>query len=172
MIIALAGLPGTGKTTVAALLAAELGASHLAVDDADAAMLAAGIDATQPTGLAAYVVIEQIARRQLEAGRPVVIDAVNDAPEARQQWRDLARATSTPLRWVEIHLADEAEHRRRLEQRVRALPGAFPEPTWASVVERRARLAAWDEPRHVIDASAAPSSAVAAIVRALRATTG
>ncbi|QCR19735.1 AAA family ATPase [Agrococcus sp. SGAir0287] len=168
MLVVLAGLPGTGKTTIAAALAAEVGATLASVDDAEAAMLAAGIDAAQPTGLAAYVVVEQLARRQLVAGRDVVVDAVNDAPEARDQWRALAATTGVELRWVEVRLADEAEHRRRLAERTRDLPGGFPEPSWASVVARRAALEAWDEPRIVVDARQDAVASVAAIRDALR----
>jgi len=167
MLIVLAELPGTGKTTIASALATELAATHASVDDAESAMLAAGIAAEQPTGLAAYVVVEQLARRQLEAGRHVVVDAVNDAPAARQQWRDLAAATAADLRWVEVRLADEAEHRRRLDERDRRLPGRFPEPTWSSVGARRAAFDAWDEPRIVLDAAEDPARSVALVLRAL-----
>ena len=168
MLIAFAGLPGTGKTTIAAALAAELGATHASVDDVESAMLAAGVDAGQPTGLAAYVVVEQLARRQLEAGRDVVVDAVNDAVEAREQWRMLATTTGATLRWVEVRLVDEDAHRRRLAERVRALPGDFPEPTWASVAGRRGALAAWHEPRIVVDATNDVATSVATILDALR----
>lgn len=167
MLIVLAGLPGTGKSTIAAQLASELAATHASVDDVESAMLAAGIDGAQPTGLAAYVVVEQLARRQLLAGRHVVVDAVNDAPAARQQWRDLAASMSVDMRWVEVRLADEAEHRRRLDGRARALPGDFPEPTWSSVVARRGAFDAWDEPRIVLDAAEDPARSVAEVLRAL-----
>lgn len=167
MLIVLAGLPGTGKSTIAALLATELAATHASVDDAEAAMLAAGVAADQPTGLAAYVVVEQLARRQLLAGRHVVVDAVNDAPAARQQWRDLAASTDVELRWVEVRLADEGEHRHRLEARKRALPGDFPEPTWPSILERRAAFDAWQESRIVLDAAEDPARSVAIVLRAL-----
>lgn len=167
MLIAFAGLPGTGKTTIASALASELAATHASVDDTESSMLAAGIDAGQPTGLAAYLVVEQMARRQLVAGRHVVVDAVNDASQARAQWHDLAASTGAALRWVEVRLADEAEHRRRLDERIRSLPGAFPEPEWASLVARRAALDAWTESRIVVDAADDPARSVAAVLRAL-----
>ena len=47
MLIVLAGLPGTGKSTIAAQIASELAATHASVDDVESAMLAAGIDDLQ-----------------------------------------------------------------------------------------------------------------------------
>lgn len=90
MLIAMAGLPGSGKSAVAGEVARALGCAVLSVDPIEAAMWRAGIGHDQPTGLAAYVVAEELAREQLLIGNDVVVDAVNDVEPARQQWRSLA----------------------------------------------------------------------------------
>lgn len=116
-LVAMAGLPGSGKSTIAGLLAARLGSTVVSVDPIEAAILAAGIDAGQPTGLAAYLVAETIAGESLEAGRTVVVDAVNAVEPARLAWRDLAERTGARLRVIEVACLDEALHAERLAKR-------------------------------------------------------
>jgi hypothetical protein len=49
----------------------------LSLDPIEAALVRAGIDRSQPTGLAAYVVAAALADRQLELGLTATIDASN-----------------------------------------------------------------------------------------------
>ncbi len=153
MLIVMAGLPGSGKSTIADALARALGCAVLSVDPVEAAMWRAGVARVQPTGLAAYVVVDALAEHQLALGHNVIVDAVKDAAEAREQWRALAARTQVPLRFIEVSCGDEAEHRRRLRARRRGIAG-MPEPSWESVVARRAGFAAWSDPRLVLDARA------------------
>ena len=146
----MAGLPGSGKSAVATGLGAALPAPVLSVDPVEAAMWRAGVDRAQPTGLAAYYVVEALAAEQLAAGGSVVVDAVNDVAEARRQWVDLAHRSSVPLRFVEVTCTDHALHRHRLESRRRRLEG-FGEPSWESVQSRRESWARWHHERLVLD---------------------
>lgn len=150
MLIALCGLPGAGKSVLADDLGRRTGWPVLSVDPVEHALQVAGIARDQPTGLAAYVVVEALADRLLRLGQRAVVDAVNDAEEARGQWTGLARRHGRPCRFVEVVCSDPVEHRRRLESRVRDL-GDFAEPTWESLAPRRARLVAWTGQRVVID---------------------
>lgn len=151
MLIALCGLPGAGKSVLADDLGRRTGWAVLPVDPVEHALHVAGIARDQPTGLAAYVVVEELADRLLRLGQTVVVDAVNDVEEARGQWSGLAGRHDGECHFVEVVCADQAEHRRRLESRVRDL-GDFPEPTWNSLAERRVRLEAWTGERIVVDA--------------------
>ncbi len=146
----LGGLPGAGKSALAEDLRTALPAVVLSVDPVENAMYRAGIEHTQPAGLAAYVVVEAMAEPALRAGQSVVIDAVNAAVEARRQWRELAARAGVRLVEIEIICSDPAEHRRRLESRHRGLTEVA-EPTWDSLGPRREDLAAWNEPPLVID---------------------
>ncbi|GEA86776.1 AAA family ATPase [Cellulomonas cellasea] len=149
MLIAMAGLPGAGKSAVADAVGRALDATVLSVDPVEAAMWRAGVGRDQPTGIAAYVVVEAVARHQLALGRTVVVDAVNAVDEARGQWRDLARITGVPLHFVEVVCSDAALHRERLEGRRRDIEG-FAEPTWESVEQVRREYAPWvDAPLRV-----------------------
>ncbi|MGJ6981564.1 AAA family ATPase [Aestuariimicrobium soli] len=163
MLVAMAGLPGSGKSTVAEELARELGCALLSVDPIEAAMWRAGVDRAQPTGLAAYVVAEAVAREQLVLGNAAIIDAVNDVEPARQQWVALAAELGVPLAFVEVVCSDADEHRRRLAERQRGIDG-FPEPTWESVLERSEAFRAWQGERLRVD-SMRPLGDNVAVVR-------
>lgn len=146
----MAGLPGSGKSALAEAVARELGCALLSVDPIEAAMWRSGIARSQPTGLAAYVVAEDLAREQLLVGNDAIIDAVNDVPEAREQWVALAAEVGVPLAFVEVHCSDPSVHERRLRERRRGLVG-FPEPTWESVRARQAGLDSWSDRRLRLD---------------------
>lgn len=149
-MLVMAGLPGSGKSSVAAEVARVLGCALLSVDPIEAAMWRSGIARDQPTGLAAYVVAEDLAREQLRLGNDVIIDAVNDAQQARDQWLSLSAEVGRPVAFVEVFCSDESVHRRRLAERRRAIAG-FPEPTWESVVARREGFHTWDGERLQLD---------------------
>ncbi|GAA4368216.1 AAA family ATPase [Agromyces bauzanensis] len=144
-LVVMAGLPGAGKSTIAEIVGARLGATVVSVDPIESAILRAGIDADQPTGLAAYLVAEQIAEKELESGRTVIVDAVNAAEAARLQWRDLADRTDVRLRVIEVVCSDERLHRDRLEKRERGLPH-LDETTWRAVEQSLEGYAAWSGP--------------------------
>lgn len=109
-------------------------------------MWRAGVGREQPTGLAAYVVVEVLAKEVLRLGQTVIVDAVNDAPEARQQWERLGAEP----RYIEVICSDQALHRERLERRRRGIAG-FDEPTWSQVEERRKNFEAWHGERFTVD---------------------
>ncbi|WP_432523353.1 AAA family ATPase [Kineococcus sp. SYSU DK006] len=150
LLVVVCGLPGAGKSALADALGRALPAPVLSVDPVEAALWRAGIGREQPTGLAAYAVAQELAGRVLALGQAVVADAVNDAPQARAAWADLARTRGARCRFVEVRCPDEQLHRRRLETRVRDLDG-FPEPAWEAVQRRRAAFADWTGERLVAD---------------------
>ena len=117
MLAVMVGLPGTGKSTLAEVLAGRLEYSVIPVDPIEAAILRAGIDAGQPTGLAAYLVAETLAEMALKADHNVIIDAVNAVNPAREQWVNLAARIGEPIRFIEVVCTDEALHRSRLTGR-------------------------------------------------------
>lgn len=163
MLLVFAGRPGTGKTTLAGLLAAELRAAVVRVDAVEAAIVRSGL-AAHPLGPVGYVVAHEVAAGCLRAGTPVVVDAVNPVAEARAGWTALAAATGVPLRVVEVEVSDAARHRHRVEQRRSDLPG-LAVPTWEQVTG--GGYQPWDEardgPRLLVDNVGEPADAAARI---------
>jgi predicted kinase len=150
VLIVMAGLPGSGKSLISYGIAKALWAPVLSVDPIEAAMIRAGVDPAEPVGLAAYVVVEAVARDLLELGQSVIVDAVNAVEPARRMWRDLAEATDVPLRFIEVVCSDAQLHRTRLEGRDRGERAAH-EPTWPEVERRQAEYERWRDARLVLD---------------------
>ncbi|MGD7789387.1 AAA family ATPase [Propionibacteriaceae bacterium Y1700] len=144
-LIVLAGVPGTGKTTLSRALVAELGGVVLRVDAVENAL------AGHEVGALGYEICHLLAGQALALGATVVVDAVNPVPEARRGWRSLADDHDTPITMIETVLPDESEHRRRVEERRPDLPDQEL-PTWSEVHRNHV---AWDEdrdgPRTVVD---------------------
>ena len=150
MVLAVfAGLPGVGKSTLAARVAAELPAAVLAVDTVDFTLQR--YDVTEPRpGFAAYGVVAALAEVQLRIGHSVIIDAVNPVRAARQLWVDLADRMAVPLRVVEVVCGDDAEHRRRVQARYAARDHDGV-PDWVRVLDRQAEYEPYLGPRLVVD---------------------
>jgi predicted kinase len=125
------GRPGTGKTTLARLTAAELRAAYLRIDAIEAAILRSGL-AEPPLGPVGYQVAHEIAEACLRGGAPVVVDGVSPVAAARAGWRALADEVGTTLSVIEVAVTDRAEHRRRVETRTSDVEGLVV-PTWAQV---------------------------------------
>ena len=146
----MAGLPGTGKSTVAQQLRERLGYPVVSVDQIESAVLSAGIDSDQPTGLAAYLVAETLAGNVLESDRSIIVDAVNAVSPAREQWVSLAARHGSALTFIEIICSDPVVHRERLEARSRDLPHVS-EPTWHAVEQSLDEYDEWVGPSAAVD---------------------
>ena len=150
MLIAMAGLPASGKSSIAAGVGGALSYPVVSVDPIEAALRRSGIDRAQPTGLAAYLAAEAVADGILALGQTVIVDAVNAVEPARQQWRALASRRRARLAVIEVVCSSTDLHRRRLAERHRGIEG-FEEPTWDDVERVRAEYEPWDDRRLILD---------------------
>jgi len=146
----MAGLPGTGKSTIAQQIRERLGYPLVSVDQIESAVLSAGIDSDQPTGLAAYLVAETLAGNVLESDRSIIVDAVNAVNPAREQWVSLAARHGSALTFIEVICSDPVVHRERLEARKRDLPHVS-EPTWHAVEQSLDEYDEWVGPSAAVD---------------------
>lgn len=146
-LIILAGLPASGKSTIARELARRTGAQWLRVDSMDQAIWASG---TAPDDLRdwTYRAAQAVAADNLALGRDVIADCVNDWREAREGWSACGRRAGAELVWLEIVCSDPDEHRRRVETRVSDVAG-LRLPDWNAVVGRDYQP--WDRERVTID---------------------
>jgi predicted kinase len=146
-LIALAGLPGVGKSSIARHLAQRIGAVWLRIDSMDQAIWASG---TAPSDLFdwTYRAAQAIASDNLSFGRDIVADCVNDCQDARDGWEAAASRAGVAIIWLEVVCGDPIEHRRRIERRSSDIVG-LNLPDW-NAVEARA-YDEWNRDRLVID---------------------
>ncbi|UPJ50847.1 ATP-binding protein [Bradyrhizobium sp. 200] len=146
-LIALAGLPGVGKSSIARHLARRSGAIWLRIDSMDQAIWASG---TAPSDLFdwSYRAAQAIAADNLALGLDVIADCVNDCREAREGWETAAQRTGAEIKWLEVVCSDPVEHRRRIETRSTDIMG-LALPDWDAVAARAYDKWNWD--RLIID---------------------
>ena len=132
LLIVLGGLPGAGKSTVAAALAQRIGALHLRIDTIEQAMRNFGVEVRGPEG---YLVACDVAEDNLRLGRTVIADSVNPLAVTRELWRSAGTRAGAALAEIELVCSDAAEHRRRVESRTVTISGLVL-PTWQQVLER------------------------------------
>lgn len=142
-----AGLPGSGKTTLAQLLAQRLRCTYLRIDTVEQALRDLCSCDVQGEG---YRLAYRVAADNLRLGMSVVADSCNPIELTRREWERVAREAHARYVNIEIICTDTVEHRRRVESRDATVPG-LQLPTWDQV-ENRA-YDEWTVERIVIDTS-------------------
>jgi predicted kinase len=164
-LIVLAGLPGTGKSTLARELSRRIGAVWLRIDTIEQAIRACGVIQDDDLKDAGYRAAQAAALDNLRLSRDVIADCVNDIQAVRDGWRQTARAAAAEIAWLEILCTDPTEHRRRVETRISDVPG-LALPDWEAVIGREYH--AWDRERVVVDtAGRSVEECVEAVLAAL-----
>ena len=158
-LVAMTGLPCSGKSTVAYGLAARMHWPVFSVDPIDSALRGEGIDAGA-AGMAAYIVAARLAADQLGLGLSAIVDGCNADPELHELWRELAGHTGARLEVIECVTA-EPLHRSRVAGRVRAL-AHYPEVTWDFVEEMSGYFTPWDGEKLRLDTGAATADELVA----------
>lgn len=140
MLIIFAGLPASGKTSIARELARRLGAAYLRIDSIEQAIRASRIENGGPNApiydegyRAAYALAEDNLRLRL--GLTVVADSVNPLQITRDAWLAVAQRANTPALEVEVICSNSKEHQRRVESHITDVPG-LNLPTWHEVQAR------------------------------------
>ncbi len=167
-LLAIGGLSGSGKTTVAAKLAPGLGrapgAVHLRTDLERKRL--AGVGEFEPLPQVAYSVaarrriyqaLREQARWLLEAGHSVVIDAVLAEPEQRRDLQALAVAAGVPFMGLWLN-ADPQRLRERVAARQKDASDATPD-----VVDRQLQIdvGTFTLEWQMLDAAGSPSGTLA-----------
>ena len=143
----LAGLPGTGKTTLARRLARRTGAAHLRIDTIEQALRDACSIDVQGEG---YELARRIASDILQAGVSVVADSCNPIERTRREWERVAHEAEAKYVNIEVVCSDTQAHRERIETRATTVPG-LRLPTWQEVEDREYHE--WTVERIVLDTS-------------------
>jgi len=161
MLIVLSGLPGTGKSTVARLLAHELGALWLRIDSIEQALRDCGLDEDMKD--AGYRAAYAIAADNLKLGRTVIGDSVNPWMLTRNAWRDVGARAGVRVVEIETICSNIEEHRARIESRSSEIEGLVL-PDWAAVTARDYRP--WNRDCLIIDTAGRSAEDCVAEIRA------
>lgn len=162
MLIALGGLAGVGKSTLATSLSRRIGAVHLRADTIEQAMRNAGLVVSGPEG---YLVARAVAEENLRLGHAVVVDSVNPVEITRDYWRETASRLAVELVEIELVCSDKRQHRLRVESRVADIPGLVL-PTWQRVMDRY--YEPWTTAQVVDTAGCAPEESLSQVEAILR----
>ena len=146
----LAGLPGSGKTTLSELLARRIGAAHLRIDTIEQGLKELCSVDVQGEG---YRLAYRVASDILKMGVSVVADSCNPIELTRREWEQVALNVGARYVHIEVLCSDTQEHRRRVETRPPTIPG-LRLPTWQEVESREYHD--WTVGRIVLDTSRRP----------------
>jgi predicted kinase len=116
MLLQLSGVPGTGKSTLARSLTADLGLVVLDTDVVKSALMASNVPFSA-AGPATYAAVLAIASDLLAQGRSVVVDSPCRYAELLASGQRVAAEAKVPYRLVELWADDPAELLPRLATR-------------------------------------------------------
>lgn len=166
MLIIFSGLPGSGKTTIAKVLAQKLNAAYIRIDSIEQALIRAGIE-PQEINAKGYEVGYALAAENLQLNIQVIADSVNPLEITREAWRNIALKNNSQFLEVEILCSDKDEHRKRVESRVADILN-HTLPSWTDVLQRE--YEPWLSSHLVIDtANTSANDAVNKILSTLNA---
>jgi predicted kinase len=160
VLVVLGGLPATGKSTIAEILARQAKTPYLRIDRIEQAIVAWS-SLSHPLGPLGYAVAYELAREQLQLGLDVIVECVNPITLTRDSWLSTADEAGAGIVEVEVVCSDESEHRRRVETRTSDVEGLLL-PTWSAVVGRE--YEPWSRKHVVVDSARITASNAAQLI--------
>lgn len=152
VLVVVGGLPATGKSTVAILLARRMRCPYLRVDRIEQAIVEWST-LTHPVGAVGYAVAYELAVEQLALGLDVVAECVNPIAVTRDAWLSTADRAGAGIVEVELVCSDPLVHRRRVQTRASDVAGLL-KPSWEHI--GRLDYDPWDWAHLVIDTADTP----------------
>lgn len=138
-----AGLPGTGKSTLAEQLAQETGTPVFAADWLLGALTPFGGRLWDNLLDIAAEQLTHLAFRQLTLGQSVILDHPAEDVAVRERWASMARSAGARFSVILCQCEDAALHETRLSNRTRDIPGWHQTGSWANVAQRRIAFLPW-----------------------------
>lgn len=132
-LIIFAGLPGTGKTTLARKLSSKLNYFYLRVDCIEVPFLTYYPKAGENGE--GYEALINLAHENLVLGNNVIIDTVNPLHISRKMFNQLKENTKSKIVQFELKIKNQITHKNRVEKRKSDIRG-LKNPTWNDVIKR------------------------------------
>lgn len=145
VLFVLSGLPASGKSSLAKLIAKEYNAFYLRVDTIEQGLRDLCNSDVQGEG---YRLAYRIASDNIDLGLSVVADSCNPINLTRKEWEEVAIQNNCRYINIEVVCSDKSEHKMRCETRVSEIAG-LQLPTWDEIQNRRYEV--WGSDRIIID---------------------
>jgi predicted kinase len=160
VLIVIGGLPATGKSTIARIIASHSKMPYLRIDRIEHAIVAWS-ELSHPRGPVGYAVAYVLAREQLQLGLDVIVECVNPIELTRDSWLRTAEEADAVIVEVEVVCSDKAEHQRRVESRMSDVEG-LRKPTGAAVMARE--YEPWSRKHLVVDSATMSAVTAAGVI--------
>lgn len=139
------GLPASGKSSLAKIIAKEYNAAYLRIDTIEQALRDLCHIDVQGEG---YRLAYRMASDNLRLGHNVVADSCNPINLTRREWEEVAIQSNCRHINIEVICSDKAEHKKRIETRTSEIKGLH-FPAWSEIQRREYDI--WETERILID---------------------
>lgn len=160
-LILMAGMPGSGKTTLARLVSRQMGVPVFAKDRVQRVLRDHNL--AEPSSGDGYYIILDLADEQLALGVTCILDATFPLDHFRTVASEIAARHHARFCAVYCHCSDDAVWRVRMSDRVQYVPGWKP-VGWDDVLKMRAYYQPWNENALQVDSLYSPEENLPRVV--------